>query len=54
MKIGDPVKNILDESKNFYIVSVSEPEPGRIKRFFSENIALNVMQNASISVINVR
>ena len=52
--VGNPVIELLSRSDGFYVLSISEPEPGKIRRLVSKNIALKMMEKADISILNVR
>lgn len=54
IRVGDPVSEIVDESKDYSLVVVSDSRKSHIRRLFFKNPAFEVMGRSKISVLNVR
>ncbi len=54
IRVGDPVREIVDEAKDYALVVVSDSRKSHIRRLFFKNYAFQVMGRSKVSVLNVR
>ena len=54
VKIGDPVRTIVETGKSMSTIVVSDSGKSKIKRFLAGSVAFDVMGRSEISVLNIR
>lgn len=54
IRVGDPAAEVIEESKNYSLVVVSDSHKSKLKRLVTGSVAFQIMGKAPISVLNIR